>query len=92
MVRRLLASSRVSAFAAVAVFAVTAGQAHAIFPYLPLTSPPPVGVSPEPPVLVDPTPTPPVHNTPEPGTLVLGAIGTGIAGLVARRKRKQAKS
>lgn len=63
-------------------------------PFVPATPPPQQGVDPLPPILVDPPPEvpvdppPPVRNTPEPGTLVLGAVGAGIAGIAARRRRK----
>ena len=62
-------------------------------PFFPVPVPP-KGVSPEPPIFFPPEPIDPpppvVNKTPEPGTIVLGLIGVGIAGLNARRKKRMA--
>jgi hypothetical protein len=72
------------------VTAARAGFPHPDIPPPPFQKPP-TGISPEPPVIVPPPihapPTPPVHSAPEPGTLVLGLIGAGLAGVAARRRR-----
>jgi PEP-CTERM motif len=59
-------------------------------PFTPPPPPPPVGVSPEPPIFIVNPPPPPVASAPEPGTVVLGLIGAGVAGLAARRRRQSA--
>jgi len=82
--------------AAVVVLAFGVNRASALFP--PVVPPPPRGVPPEPPVIVTPPPPvidvpppihgpPPVNKAPEPGTLVMGLIGAGVAGLAARRRK-----
>jgi hypothetical protein len=68
-------------------------QAKALFPdYPPYYNPPPTHHVP-PPVITPPPihSPPPVAHTPEPASIVLGAIGAGIGGIVARR-RKLARS
>lgn len=86
--------NRTRAFAAAAVITVGWGlnQATAGLPDLPpFVTPPPVVV---PPPITEPPPPihtpPPVAKTPEPATMVLGLIGAGIAGLVARRRKNAA--
>jgi hypothetical protein len=78
-----------------------AAAARAGFPHPEPPFSPPRDVSPEPPIFipppVDPDPLPPidpppVQTAPEPGTLVLGLIGAGVAGIAARRRRKMADS
>jgi LPXTG-motif cell wall-anchored protein len=58
----------------------------------PYTPPPPVTKLPPPPITNPPPPIhdppPPKHNSPEPASIVLGAIGVGIGGLITRRRRK----
>src|SRR5262245_14611577 len=54
----------------------------------PVPNPPPI-TNPPPPVTNPPAPPPPVQRAPEPGTLALGLIGAGVAGIAARRKRQQ---
>ena len=53
----------------------------------PIDNPPPPIDTPPPPI--DNPPPPPPPEAPEPGTLVLGLIGAGMAGLASRRRRKQ---
>ena len=85
--------NRARAFAAAAVIMLGWGlsQATAGLPDLPpFLPPPPVQVVP-PPVIEPPPPIhdpPPVAHTPEPATLILGLIGAGIGGLVARRRKR----
>jgi PEP-CTERM motif len=82
--------NRTRAFAVAVVLTLgwAQNQATAGLPALPPFTPPPVQVVPppvnEPPPIHDP---PPVARTPEPATLVLGLIGAGIGGIVARRRR-----
>jgi hypothetical protein len=67
--------------------------ASAGLPDLPPFSSPPPTVTPPPPVITPPPPIhepPPVARAPEPGTLALGLIGMGIAGLAARRRKRAA--
>src|SRR5689334_14467372 len=77
--------------------------AHAGFPHPgslppppPFPVPPPHGVSETPPPVQPPPVTPhgppPIHGAPEPGTLTIGLIGAGVAGFVARRKRRQGEA
>jgi len=92
--------TRTRSFAAAAAVVVLgwAGQATAGLPNLPPYQPPPPFVPPPPPPVLPPppviTPPPPIHepppprhNSPEPATLVLGLVGAGIGGLIARRNR-----
>jgi hypothetical protein len=95
--------TRTRTFAATAAAFVVlgwAGQATAGLPNLPPYQPPPPPPfvpPPPPPVLPPPpviTPPPPIHSpppprasSPEPATLVLGLLGAGIGGLIARRNR-----
>lgn len=89
----VLAAVLAAAGASVARAGIPSGFSE-LPPFVPTTPPPPQGVDPLPPILVDPPPEvpvdppPPVRNTPEPGTLILGALGAGIAGIAARRKKK----
>ena len=79
---------RAAAAAAVLAFGWGLNRATAGLPDLPLAPPP---VKTVPPPINEPPPinTPPgVSNTPEPATLVLGLIGAGIGGMVARRRRR----
>lgn len=64
--------------------------ASAGLPDLPPFVPPPRGIDPEPPIVIPPpvVDPPPVKQTPEPGTIVLGVIGAGIGGFVARRRQR----
>ncbi len=67
-------------------------QATAGLPDVPPFIPPPVHDKP-PPVIVPPPihePPPPVAKSPEPATLVLGLIGAGIGGVIARRRKRAA--
>jgi hypothetical protein len=82
-------------FAAAVLITVGGGlsQATAGLPDLPPFVPPPVHTTPPPPVItppppIDNPPPPPVAKTPEPATLVLGLIGAGIGGIVARRRKR----
>jgi hypothetical protein len=89
-------TSRPRTLIAAAVFTLgwMATQASAGLPDLPPFLPPPVGINDQPPIVIAPPPPitgpPPVHNAPEPASLVLGLIGAGAAGFVAKR-RKRAK-
>lgn len=75
---------------AIAAVAFASADARAFFPQ---SQPPFVGVDPLPPIIIpDPPPVgppPPVAKTPEPGTMVLGLIGAGIAGAIARRRKQR---
>jgi hypothetical protein len=64
-------------------------EAKALFPdYPPFYNPPPTHHLPPPVITPPPIHTPPpVAHTPEPASVVLGAIGAGIGGLVARRRK-----
>jgi hypothetical protein len=82
--------SRAFAVAVVMTLGWGLNQASAGLPDLPPFVPPPVHSPPpvnDPPPIHDP---PPVARTPEPATLVLGLIGAGIGGVVARRRRAKA--
>ena len=78
----------------VIVLGCCVGAARAGFPPPEPPFLPPTGVSPEPQVFVPPPvePPPPVQNAPEPATLVMGLIGAGLAGVAARRRRRQAST
>ena len=83
--------TRTRMFAAAVVMTLGWGlsQATAGLPDLPPFVPPPVHTPP--PVVTPPPPIdtpPPVAKTPEPATLILGAIGAGIGGIVARRRKR----
>jgi hypothetical protein len=88
-------TSRPRALIAAAVFMLgwVATQASAGLPDLPPFLPPPVGIEPQPPIVIAPPPPihtgpPPVHNAPEPASLVIGTIGIGVAGFIARRRKR----
>jgi LPXTG-motif cell wall-anchored protein len=80
--------------AAVLTLGWVANQASAGLPDLPPFLPPPVGISDLPPPVIAPPPPihdpPPVRNAPEPASLVIGLIGAGVAGFVARRRKRSA--
>ncbi|HEX4589060.1 MAG TPA: PEP-CTERM sorting domain-containing protein [Gemmataceae bacterium] len=87
---RMLNRPRGFAAAVVLTFGWGLSQATAGLPDLPPFVPPPVH---SPPPVITPPPIhspPPVAHTPEPASIVLGVIGAGIGGLVARRRKRAA--
>jgi hypothetical protein len=82
---------RMFAAAVIVTLGWSLSPATAGLPDLPPFLPPPVNNPP--PVITPPPPIhdpPPVARTPEPASLVLGVIGAGIGGIVARRRKQAA--